>query len=153
MNKDIFASAERNLAMRMHSVHEMRTKLRKKYPENPQEIEKVIEYFLKNKILDDTEFARTYLTHRQLQKPKSTFVLQKELQQKGIDPHIQKEVIAESIIDDEKSAKELAKRKMNSIRDNLDISKKKDRMIRYLNSQGFSYEIIRKIVDEMLTES
>lgn len=152
MDKKIFQSAEKILAMRMHSVKELQIKLCRKFPEKRKDIEKVIDYFLDIKALDDLEFAKMHIIHRQLQKPKSEYVLKRELQQKGVDTEVVAVALEESPINDKKNALQLAQRKLHTISNDLEIAKKKERIFRYLSSQGFSYGIIQKTIDSLAIE-
>jgi len=152
MNVKIFSLAEKYLALRMHSVSELRDKLRKKFPDEKEEAEKVIQYFLGTKALNDYEYAKMFLQYRQMQKPKSEYLLRKELQNKGVEKEIIEVVLSENPLDDVVNACELASRKLHTISRDLESQKKKEKVFRYLESRGFSYGVIKKAWEKIEKE-
>lgn len=134
------------LSYRPRSEAEVRRNLRKK--DVPDEaIEAVVERLTRAGLLDDEAFARYWVDNRLRFKPRGRRALRQELWEKGVpDP-----VIAEALADvDEESAarkaaeagaRRLARRAPPEFRRKLKA---------YLARRGFSYDVIKPLVEEML---
>jgi regulatory protein len=140
------------LSIRPRSEKEILDYLRKKQKNAPnltddlitQIIEKLKEY----KFINDREFTKFWMEQRTKSKHKPIRAIEFELKQKGIG----KDLIDESLADidtkdlDYENAKKLADRKMAYYR-NLDPKKRQEKVMRYLIGKGFSYDIVKKVID------
>lgn len=97
------------------------------------------------KILDDLEFARWWIDQRIRFKNKSKRIIQMELIQKGIDKNTIDDAFGETVIDEEKMAKEILEKKMYKWK-NLEPREARQKMSQYLAGKGFSWEVIEKVV-------
>lgn len=100
-------------------------------------------------LLDDTKFAKWWIDQRIQFKNKSKRVIQIELRQKGIGKEIIDEVFSETVIDEEKMAKELLAKKIYKWK-NLGPREAKQKISQYLAGKGFSWDVIGKVVDSNL---
>lgn len=146
VNAKAFNAAASFLKTRERSKKEIRDKLKsKEYSENS--IEKVLEKLERLNIVDDKRFAEMFVRDRMKLKPKGKRVLSLELAQKGIDKDIIEEVLDEMLGGDNEL--ELAKRvleKANKKYSGLEEREQKDKIIKYLLSKGFSWDIINVVL-------
>jgi regulatory protein len=141
--------ALRFLSFRSRSIKEVRDFLSKKgLPE--KEIENLINYLVELGFLDDKKFAKTWIEERQKYKNKSRLALKLELQKKGVKPEIIEELLNESSNDYE-TAKEFIKKKRERFA-NLDWNSFVKRVAGGLRQKGFSWETIKKVLDEAKNE-
>jgi regulatory protein len=88
-------------------------------------------------LVDDTKFAKWWIEQRLTFKLKSKKELTFELRQKGIDKNIIENALAESDLDDEKSAKKLlARRKFTD----------PQKAFSYLARKGFDFNTIKSVI-------
>lgn len=135
------------LSYRPRSEKEVRDKLKKKQVEF-QIIEKIIAKLKEKKFINDEEFARMFLENRLRFKPRSTRLIKLELKQKGIDPEIINNLQL-AVDNDLESAKKLVEKRIERVR-NLPKQEIYQKLGRYLASKGFSWDTIKKAIDEML---
>jgi len=111
-------------------------------------INQSIKRLKKSGLLNDFDFAKWWVGQRLEFRPKGRFALKAELFKKGIDRKIIDEILKNiSSKEEVKAAKKIyekAKRQLKSI----EPKKKKERLIRRLSSRGFSWNIIKMLVDE-----
>src|SRR3989344_5760888 len=102
---------DRYFAVRPRSVYEttMYLKHRVKLPEN--EIQKQLDIVIRNGLLNDDEFATWWVTARLNNKPKSIYVIKKELEQKGIADDIIEKVFNAQTTTDSDSARRVLQKK------------------------------------------
>ncbi len=135
------------LNYRARSIKEIREKLREK--EIPADIiDEVIEDFTRVGLLDDENFAASFVRSRMVKKQVSKRYLLMELKDKGIP-----EEKAQLIIDDnygEQSeyqvAHQLLRKKLG--KKNLSDSKIKKRVTDFLHRRGFDWELIWEVVKQ-----
>jgi regulatory protein len=101
----------------------------------------LIEKLIHLELLDDTKFAKWWIDQRIQFKNKSKRIIQMELRQKGIGKEIIDEAFGETVIDEEKMAKELLTKKMYKWK-NLEPRLAKQKMAQYLAGKGFSWDVI-----------
>ncbi len=108
-------------------------------------LEKVSEYGYAN----DRDFAKWWVEQRQAHRPKSKRVLKMELAQKGISREIIDEIGDEGMGNDKKTALDLIAKKIErwKVLPSLDLRKK---ITNYLGNRGFSWDIIKEVVDQYL---
>ena len=100
--------------------------------------EEIIRRLTKKGYIDDRKFAEFYVENRFVKKGVSRKRLEMELMKKGIDREIIEEVL------DGRNDEEEIRKIMTKKRGKYDDEK----MIAYLCRQGFSYDLVRKIVAE-----
>ncbi len=151
-NKSIFHSAERLLASRMHSIHELQEKLQRKFPKEKKKIKEVLLYFQTHKILNDREYAQAYVDYQQTISPKSISMLRNILKKKGVLSEIIEDVLQKKEINEDVIAKSFAKKKFLSLVNTMPLQKKKERIYRHLMTKGFSYSVCRNVTEEVFNE-
>jgi regulatory protein len=147
-HKDQIEKAKKNslkfVSYRPRSVYELQTHLqRKSFEENV--IDSAVEYLINLDLLDDVAFARYWVEQRETFRPRSRFALGQELRQKGIDRQIIEEVLEEV---DETAAARRAVDKQAHRWAGLPEDAFREKAAGYLQRRGFSYEIIREILEE-----
>jgi regulatory protein len=137
-------NALRYVSVRPRSVYELQTHLqRKSFEENV--IDTVVEFLLGLELLDDTAFANYWIDQRETFRPRSRFALGQELRQKGIS----REVIDNVLEDvDELAAARRVVDKRSDRWANLPEDAYREKMAGFLQRRGFSYEIIREVLEE-----
>lgn len=108
-------------------------------------IEQVIERLQAVSLLDDDEFARYWVEQRETFKPRSKMALRHELRQKGLSRAVIDDAVTAV---DEKSAARRAANKKAYRWENLPEKEFRLKLGGYLQRQGFSYEIVRQIIEE-----
>jgi regulatory protein len=140
MGKNALDIALHFLKFRPRSEFEIRQKLlSKKISE--KEIDNTINVLMRNKLLDDTEFAKMYVRDRNRFRPSGAFVLRLELKKLGIseidiDPALSDQ-------DEEMLAREALESKHKYC--HADFEKK----AQFLQRRGFSMNIIMKILKDI----
>ncbi|KKS96050.1 MAG: regulatory protein RecX, regulatory protein [Candidatus Gottesmanbacteria bacterium GW2011_GWA2_43_14] len=138
------------LSLRPRSVREMENKLssylaRKKYPAGF--LEKLIAELTRLNFLNDLEFARWWAEQRGRANIKGKTFIKKELQSKGIDREVIAEVLSALGTEDEyEKALQLAGKKFSKLA--LD-RQSEQKLGRYLQNRGFSYDVVRKVIDSL----
>lgn len=135
--------ATRQLAYRARSTAELTKTLRERGFGEPV-IDAVIERFVELGYLNDEEFARRWIANREQVAPRGTRLLRQELRQKGIDADLAEQTLVESNIDDLETARRLAERRMDRLRD-LPEDAARRRLAGYLVRRGFGHETVRTI--------
>ncbi len=137
-----YAFSLRFLSYRARSVKEMRDRLiKKKAPDDV--IEKLLTLLLEQNVLNDKDFAQSWIESRLRSRPKSMSVIKQELIQKGISREILEEVLVETKELDRESIKkviEKAKKKYS----NLDGREQKEKIAGYLGRRGYSWDVVSK---------
>lgn len=126
---------------RMRSEGELRDYFkRKEYA--PELAEQITTRLKKLNFVDDEEFARRWVENRRLLKATSTKKLRLELRQKKVSNDIIQKVLEEDETDERSVLRELVekKRKQSKYRDDP------QKLMRYLASQGFSYDDIKQVL-------
>ena len=135
------------LSYRPRSVDEVRRNLAEKYPEAA--VEAVIDRLERAGLLNDREFARFWVENRDQFKPRSERALRYELRQKGVgDADID---LALESIDEADAARRAAEGRVRRYR-NADEETFRKRMTDFLARRGFSYGIIRDVVDQLWSQ-
>lgn len=97
--------------------------------------------------LDDRAFACAWTDSRMRFRPRSKWLIQRELESKGVDAHLAQD--ATENIDDYAAARELAQRRARQLHE-LDRATFIRRLTRYLASRGYDRGITTRVVMEML---
>lgn len=136
---------------RMYSEQEITDKLKKKgYEEGV--ITTVVQNLKDNSLIDDYAFAKAFIHDRLCLNPKGSFQIAYELKQKGISQETINKVFSEEKVveGDFDRAFEIAKRRLETLKKINDKVKIKRRLYNFLLRRGFSYEIIRGTLEQLL---
>jgi regulatory protein len=140
------------ISYRPRSEAEVHKNLKKHHV--PEEtIYTVIDRLRENGILNDQQFADTWVENRAAFRPRSKFALRLELKQKGIDEEIIDDALSD--VNDEEQAYEAGLKKARQLSlDEEQVFKRK--LFGFLSRRGFNYEVsspvVKKLWDEMKTE-
>ena len=142
------SAALRLIAYRPRTRKEMATRLGQKF--EPDVVDSVVALLTEQGYLDDASFASAWRTSRESNNPKSSWVVQRELETRGIEVSVANEAV-QDMDDDEnayaagaKAARRLAK---------LDPAVFRRRLWAYLNRRGFSSAVTRRTVERLLQEA
>jgi regulatory protein len=138
-------SALRYLAARPRSSAEVQRNLQGKGYDD-HEIDHVIGRLQELNLLDDAAFARYWVEQREQFKPRSHLMLRQELRQKGIADSTVESIL--ETIDEEQSARTAAQSQARRWA-HLDFDAFRQKLGGHLQRRGFSYGIIRDVVDEV----
>jgi regulatory protein len=147
-----YLAALRFLEARPRSIAEVRARLgRKDYA--PEAIDTAIARLAELELLDDTAFARYWVENRQAYRPRGVGALRDELRRKGIDADVTAEVLDDALTGDEAaSAWGLARGALRKYAGSQDRNAFTRRMGSYLQRRGYTFEVIRPIVDQLWAE-
>lgn len=136
-------AAVKLLSARPYSEKKLREKLIGKFPQD--EIEQAIQRLREKKFVDDRRYAEDFVRARIASRPRTGFILMRELSQRGVARTIAQDVVNRLVPkdDDEKLARELLTRKQMMYR-GLDEPTRRRRLTAFLARRGFSYEVIQK---------
>lgn len=130
------------LARRSRSVWEVEEYLWKKgYKHNTTT--KIVNKLMKKELLDDTNFAKSWVSNRRLLKNVSKKRLEQELFQKRISSQIITKILSEDSVDDLDVLQELITRKLKQTR-----YKDKKKLMAYLIRQGFDYNNVKQALSD-----
>ncbi|MFH1601965.1 MAG: regulatory protein RecX [Candidatus Shapirobacteria bacterium] len=108
-------------------------------------IEKIIKDLKDESLLSDLNFARWWVEQRFVFRPRSVLELKGELARRGVSRNLIDRALAESDYDEEQMAKSLLEKKLKTL---ADIKEKRKKLISYLARKGFSYKLIKSLIDE-----
>jgi regulatory protein len=144
------------LGKRLHSVYELRTKLKQKKYDNDL-ISQTIDDLIKGDYLNDTKFAEVYSDEKLRLKLWGKTKLKSELFKKGIPAHIITAVLVEKFpgsSEELDNALSLASKKYNSLKNrNMEHQKLVQRLYTFLISKGYSYDIAKQAVGKLFNLS
>lgn len=131
---EIRFSAMSFLALREHSVKELKDKLARRY-EQSELVERVVKGLTEQNLQSDERFTQSFVTMRQRQ-GKGSVVIKMELREKGVAP----EIIAQFVDDTDPRWVELARDVMaKKFRGAAPFDQReRAKQMRFLNSRGFS---------------
>ncbi len=135
------------IGLRRRSVFEVAERLKEKGLEE-KIIEEILEELKRYEYLDDKQFAESYINDRMNFNPRGKLLIKKELREKGVPENIIEEK-TEELISGEKeieSARKLAEKKLRITGDKGDKNKTNQKIMSYLQSKGYSFEIISQAV-------
>lgn len=132
---------------------EIKEKLeRKEYPEDI--VEEILRYLEEKNFVNDEEFAREW-ARACIRKGKSYRRIKYELKRKGVKGEITEKVLDQifhEVDEKEMASRLLYKRRYLPLPDNLQREerlKELGRIYRFLYRRGFSYSVIKEIMDEV----
>jgi regulatory protein len=91
--------------------------------------------------LDDVKFTTWWVENRFIKKGVSRRRLEQDLRRKGVATNIIKQVLDESVRDDQTELQKMLRKKRARYSDD-------QKLIAYLVRQGFNYDDVRKVVAE-----
>ena len=148
-----FQAALRYLEARPRSTAEVRARLlRKDFA--PEAIEAALGRLNELELLDDTAFARFWVENRQANRPRGVSALRDELRRKGVETDVAAAILSDTALtgDEAASAWKLARAALRKYADSRDRKAFSRRMGSYLQRRGFSFELIRPILDQLWAE-
>lgn len=112
-------------------------------------INAVIELMKRKEMINDEQFAKSWVESRRKSKKKGKRALISELYQKGIDREIIEEVVNDlsSSISEEQIAKEALEKKLRSWR-HLDPMEFRKKATEYLMRRGFDYAVVKASIEK-----
>lgn len=97
-------------------------------------------------LIDDRKFAQWWIEQRTAFRPRGKRALSVELRQKGIDRDLINQILSEVKIDEQKIARQLLKKKKYKW-ERLGKLKARKKMSEFLARKGFSWTIIKEVID------
>ena len=153
IEKDAYVQAlnksTRFLAARARSVKEMKVYLKEK-EFTEKTITSVVEKLLKEKYLNDAEFARMWVESRATFNPKGAWALRQELRQKGVGDSEIENVLTD--YDDNQAAWNAVRKKI-PLWKNLEKDKMRKKLYTFLSNRGFNYETTNDIFNKAVHEA
>jgi regulatory protein len=147
--------AFRYLGRRHHSAYELKLKLRQK-GYSPELINQIVDELRTANYINDYEFASLFADENIKNKLWGRKKLEAELFKKGIGRDIISQVVNEkfSAGDELEQAMELGKKKIRSLMSRrTDNEKIKTKLISFLMTRGFDYEISKRALDLLTNNS
>ncbi len=135
------------LSIRPRSRQEILNYLRKKIPQDEALREKVLKKAESLDLIDDRDFAVWWVEQRMTFRPKGKRALFFELKQKGLEKNLIEEVLNEKI-DELALIRPLAEKKWLSLK-KLPSMVGQQKLVGFLSRRGFSWEVIKKVLDEI----
>lgn len=147
--------AMRLLSHRLRSEKELRTRLlEQEYP--PIVIDEVIQQLREDGLINDAEFARSYIHDLQLRKPAGRRLLQRQLLLKGVLKQVADEILEEAVPEGGEQALALeAAMKLISraqLRP-LTTEKQRQRVTQFLLRRGFAWPTISPVLKTLFPSS
>ena len=139
------------LSYRPRSSAEIRKNLRK-YEVPELCIEPTIERLAKSGLLNDTDFAQTWVENRNTFRPRGARVLRAELRQKGIADEVIQSTLDE-MVDEEKLVYLAGMKKARKLaKSHLEWQDFRKKLAAFLARRGFSYGVISPILSQLWDE-
>lgn len=113
--------------------------------DSKESINKVIERLAELKYLDDKQFVKDYISDRIKFHPRGKFLIQRELNKKGLARDLINSAFSETEIDEAEIAKKILEKYSKKI-SSLPLRKQKARTFSILASKGINPETIYKVV-------
>ncbi len=133
------------LSYRPRSTHEVNERLTRA-GFKPEIIQAVLTHLEEQKFIGDTNFAQQWIENRADFRPRSHRALRYELKQKGVSEEVITEALA-SAPDEESQARKAAERYERRLT-GLEWNVFRNKLSAYLGRLGFSYFVIKPVVDE-----
>lgn len=132
--------AFRLLGMRRYSEGILREKMEQKFPEENAEIEVIIGRLKELNYVNDEEYARAFVRERSLLKPSGKYKLAMELKLKKVSREVYEPVLEE--LDELELCRKAYEQKVRILG-----KKNREKMMRFLVSRGFGYEVVKAVVN------
>lgn len=151
--QNLLDTAFRLLSLRPRSKKELEDQLRKKLQkcrvEDENLLETVIVRLEELGYVNDGKFAEWWIKQRYGAKPKGSYSIQHELQEKGISRDLIATLLEGSVGDERQAARRLADKRIFAYR-HMPKNTQKSKLCDYLARRGFSFDIIDCVVDEII---
>lgn len=136
------------LGVRKRSVFEMKNRLKRKEFENSV-VDEVIKELFEYKYLNDAEFAEAYINDRINFNPRGSFLVKKELKEKGVAENIINQKTKELFPEEKEMelAKKAAEKKIKTLNKDLEKNKIYQKVGSYLQAKGYASWIIREVLN------
>ena len=134
------------LSYRPRSESEIRFRFKRKKITEDQ-TDQIIHKLKQLKLLDDVKFSQWWQENRDQFRPRSARILKLELRQKGVPEDIIKEVLDTSYEKELKRALNAFNQKFKQIKKEAISQKQREKIIRFLGSRGFPWDIIKQVID------
>ena len=108
----------------------------------------IIQKLKQDNYINDKDFVSWFVRSRTNIKPKGERVLRRELMAKGINEDLINEFFVNNPIDEEKLAIKLLEKRWDRYK-NLSSQKRYEKASRFLLSRGFTYDLIKKTIEEL----
>ncbi|MBD3270175.1 hypothetical protein GF376_01480 [Candidatus Peregrinibacteria bacterium] len=144
------------LAKKRYTVQEMRKKLHQKNQLNQDtcdehEIEEIIERLAFMNLLNDQEYAESFIDAQLKRAPQGKRKLYQRLKNKGISEDIITKKLTLASIDEYELAEQIVEKKVILLERRFDNSEQiKERIFRFLINRGFSMETVYKVISQKL---
>ncbi|MFA9288933.1 MAG: regulatory protein RecX [Weeksellaceae bacterium] len=138
------------LKFRLRAEAEMRLYLHKKAEKFSIPlpiIDEVIASLKEEKLINDDVFAMAFINDRMRNKPKSHYILKRELQQKGVPDEIIEQQLQQVDLPDEDLARQALQTAWPRFA-RLDKEIRYKRVLGYLGRRGFNYGTIKNLIEE-----
>jgi regulatory protein len=139
------------VSYRPRSEREVRDRLRLRDFSQPA-IDEAVERMRGWMYLDDQAFARWWVENRSEHRPRGKRLLAGELRTKGVSSEVINEVIDGADIDELPAAREVARKRMNSL-SGLDRQTQERRLGSYLARRGYGWDVVRPVLKELFSEA
>jgi regulatory protein len=143
-----YQQAVNYLSYRTRSEQEVRDNLRK-HNFSEEVIQAVLEKLRRLGLVDDRQFAQTWVENRNEFRPRGQLALQMELRQKGIEDSLIAEVLAE--LDEDELAYQVAVKQARKYA-GLPWEGFRQKMVAFLARRGFHYGVAIPIVERVWSE-
>lgn len=147
-SRELFEKAKQNalglVSLRPRSEHEVRAHLQRKSFEDVA-VDHAVAYLQKFDLLDDVAFANYWVEQRETFRPRSRFALSHELRQKGISRDVIEGALEQ--VDESAAARRAAEKQAHRWA-GLPEHEYKKKMAGFLQRRGFSYEVIREVLED-----
>ncbi len=140
-----YGNVLRYVAMRPRSEWEVRDYFRRKGIDAEYGAT-IISRLRELRMLDDAQFARSWVANRRLLRATSKRRLRLELAQKHISENIIDEVLSEDEVDERDTLRELVAKKQSRYPD-------RQKFMQYLARQGFSFSDISAVLEEISSDT
>jgi len=139
------------LSIRKRSVFEMKNRLKRKEFES-NIIDEVVKELIEYKYLNDAEFAEAYINDRINFNPRGSFLIKKELREKGIAENIVDQKIKELFPEEKEMelARKAAEKKIETLNKGLEENKIYQKVGSYLQAKGYTSWIIRETLEDII---
>ena len=137
--------AMKQLSYRPRSSAEITRKLQQK-GFSPEQIERTLGWLGQQTWLDDEAFAAYWVEQRTTFRPRSRVMIRHELREKGVAEEEISSALAE--VDEQENARRAVMSKLERWR-GLDYGQFCQKLGRYLQGRGFSWEVIRPLCPEL----
>jgi regulatory protein len=136
-----YDQAVKYLSIRIHTVFELRNKLKRKgFP--AEKVEEALERLQAQKYLNDEDFARTFIQNLIKYKTFGYFGIKNKLRQRGIDDKVSGAILDEEL--DLGAEKKIAQKALGK-----SFNKDKMKLAQMLQRKGFKGQVISDLVGQL----